>query len=645
MTSNPHLRSLSASILATAWLLAGPAAAERYAPCQPPEELAERIFSGRSGWGGLEIESRYLLDEELLDEGRLVATVETMLDGEALETLRGLGSAALCVALVLEVDGKLEALHDRFFKTCDLAGATGWRVGLTAELPDGTEQILVLVQEPASGVWGAAIVDDAGEDLDPPGPSAVRLTDGQGWHEVLRVGVGNRLANREETIIRLVPPRQETVAGGTRFDALVSTEAVKRVVFRLDGEEVASRDRRPFAARVELDSPPRPQTLEAVAFDGSGKEMGRDVLEVNRVDRPFRVRITALGGDPSAGEVEVAARVTVPQGGELDRLELYHNENLIARFEDSFRHRLEIPVAGPEDYLRVAAFLADGSSIDDVALLASPTAVEEVDVNLVSLHLVATDRNGQPVQDLAPDDFTIVFRGQPQPTHSFAHADDVPLVLGVVIDTSGSMQLVMNDTRRAAAKFLGSTVLPQDRAFLVDFDRRPRLLHPTTDDLPDLLLDLARLEADGETALYDAIVFSMLQFERERGRMALVILSDGDDYGSRYGPKYCAELGQRAGVPVYIIGLGNLDILRRTYNKKELRTVTGETGGRLYFVDSLDELDDAYAQINAELRRQYSLSFYADRDLDARERREVKVEIRRPGIEARTVVGARRPAP
>ena len=198
----------------------------------------------------------------------------------------------------------------------------------------------------------------------------------------------------------------------------------------------------------------------------------------------------------------------------------------------------------------------------------------------------------------------------------------------------------MADTRRAAVKFLGSTVLTRDRAFVVDFDRQPRLLHPTTSDLPRLLRSLARLEAEGATALYDAIVFSILQFEREAGRRALVVLTDGDDYDSRFGPKYCVELARTAGVPVYIIGLGALDTLRRTYSKKELRKVTEETGGRLYFVDSLDELDAAYAQINAELRSQYSLSFYADSDLDAAERRAVSVEIRRPGHQARTVVGS-----
>jgi VWFA-related protein len=639
-------RRLLPTLLVLAVLAPGVAAA---AGCQPPAALAERILGGGTGWGSLAVGGAYSLDEEaLMDEGRLQATVEAALTGPALEALQGFGTTELCFALVLDVDGELVVHHERTVQVERLAGARGLRYGIETRLPEATAQLMVLVQEPGAGLWGAAIVDDAGEPLPPPGADAVRTVERgvTSWLEVLRPPAASPASAAREVVVRLIPPRREPVSGSTRFDALVSTDAVERVVFRLDGKEVASRHSgtfgdRPFAARIDLADPPRPQTLEAAAFDREGRELGRDVLEVNRLDAPFRVRFTAMEGDPAAGSVTVAAEVSVPPDAVLDRLELYRNQALIARFDDSFRTRVDTPSAGPEDYLRVAAFLADGSSIDSVVLLLDPGSVEEVEVNLVELQVVVTDGSGHPVADLAPADFTIVHRGKPQPTRSFAYAVDVPLLLGLVIDTSGSMQLVMHDTRKAAAKFLGTTVLPQDRSFLVDFDERPRLLHPTTDDLPDLLLDLARLEAEGSTAMYDAIVFSMAQFERAAGRKALVILTDGDDYESRFGPRYCADLGRNAGVPIYVIGLGNLDILRRSLDKKALRHVTEETGGRLFIVDSLDELDQAYAQINAELRSQYSLSFYTDRDLTDDERRDVRVEIRRPGLEARTVVGSR----
>ena len=636
------------------WALSCSVASGANGDCRSPDALARNLFEGVTDWGHLEIASRYSLDEDLMaNEGRLRATVEARLEGPAFRSLAGVRPRTLCVSLVLDAEGELPVAHHQRLNSPDLAvfnktsAATAWIYGLEADLPEATSQLLMILEDPASGLWGAAIADDAGEAVT-RGASSIRLANGA-WTQTLGDAAAPATATAP-TVVRLVPPRRQPVAGSTRFDALVSSVVVARVDFELDGNVVATRNRssilgRPFAARIELSDPPQAQTLRAVAFDTQGRELGSDTLVVNQIDAPLRVRIRELTGDPSSGTIEVAADVTIPAGAKLERVELYRNENLVARFDEpQIRHQVPTPNVGPEDYLRVVAFLHDGSSIDDVVLLGAGE-VEKVEVNLVELHAVATDANGQPVSDLRPDDFQITFEGTPQPTQSFAYADDVTLILGVVIDTSGSMQLVMQDTRKAAAKFLGSTVLPQDRAFLVDFDQQPRLLHPTTSDLPALLMDLHRLEAEGATALYDAAVFSMLQFERERGRKALVILTDGDDHESRFGPKYCIELAQKTGVPIYIIGLGALDSLRRAYSKKDLRRMTSETGGRLYIVDSLAELDAAYAQINAELRSQYSLSFYADRDLDDAERRRVKVEIQRPGISARTVVGSRPASP
>ncbi len=619
-------------------------------PCRSAARLAEAALTGTGSWGDLTLESIYTLDEQLLvDEGVLEATVETRVSGKSLRSLQNLRASTLCVSVVLDAEGDLPVADHRRLDVGSLEGAEVWSYGARIRLPETAGQLLIIVEEPASGLWGASIADDIGE-LPRPGQRAVHL-EGRvpAWHET-HGGPASRSADQDQgkapTLIRLIPPRQQPVTGPTRFDALVSSTVVERVIFELDGRQVAERKRsklleRPFAARIALDNPPRPQTLRVIAFDDQGREIDSDTLIVNEIDAPLRARIRKLTGDPASGSVEIAAEVTIPSGSTLDRIELYHNQTLLQTFTKSpIRAQVPTPSPSSEDYIRVAAFLTDGNSIDDVVLLGSPVDIEEVEVNLVELHVVVSDRQGEPVSDLRQEDFTIIHRGKAQPPQSFAHADDVALLLGLVIDTSGSMRLMMEDTRRAATKFLGSTVLEQDRAFLVDFALRPRLLHPTTSDLVPLLLDLAKLNADGKTAMYDAIVFSMLQFERQGGRKALVVLTDGDDLDSRFGPAYCVDLAHKTGVPVYIIGLDGLDSYERRYSKRDLRKVTEGTGGRLYFVQSFDELDQAYAQINAELRSQYSLSFYVDSDLDDAERRDVEVQVHRPGLSARTVIGA-----
>ena len=646
---------LLAALTALLTLIPLPASAQ--VTCRPAAYLAGQILEGTAGWGDLPLEGFYALDEAALDDGRLVATVSVRLGIPELLATRNPRLGTLCAAVVVDAGGEPRVLDESVVEVPELrerqalASVEAWVFNVRLELPEDASQVMVLLQEPSLGTWGALALDEAGNTAPSPSPGAVRVASPRAvaWYEVVRRAAGSspRAAGRD-VLVRLIPPRNQPAGGSTRFDAMTTSDAVARVVFELDGEQVSVERRRPFVARLPLADPPRVQTVRAVALDRDGRPIGEDSLIVNQLDVPFRVRIS--GFRPRDGGFDVDAQVAVPPDGALERVELYLNEQLVESFEppvDSgpggriarFSGSVSTAAPTPEDYVRVAAFLADGASIDDVVLLASPGQVEEVEVNLVELHVVVSDRDRRPVADLGLADFEVLHRGKKRQIESFAFADDVPLLMGLVVDTSGSMQLVMQDTKRAAAKFIGQTVLPQDRAFVVDFDQRPRLRQPTTAEVTDLMLSLGQLQANGATAMYDAIIFSMIQFEKQRGRKALVVLTDGDDHESRYAPKDCVEFGQRLGVPIYVIGLGALDSLRRTYSTADLKRVTSQTGGRLYFVESLEELEWAYAEINAELRSQYSLTFYADSDLSDEERRKVEVRLGRKGLEARTVLG------
>jgi len=619
--------------LTTLLALAALAMPSGAAECRSPLALAERALAG-GDWGTLPAESRYTLDEDrLAEENRLFATVQLRAE------IRG--PSRFCISILVDVEGELLPLESFETETVDTGEGGLWTFTTELELPATAEQILVIAENTQSGAWAAAPTSGAEDPLVEAGAGAVRLAGPPAaWHELEGTSPTAGAASKaSEVVVRIVPPRRQPATGSTRIETLVTSNAVDRVVFYLDGREVDADGRRPFVGRVELDSPPRVQKLRTVAYDGGGHEMGEDRVLLNELDAPFRARLVEVVGDVAAGAVEVRAEVSVPAGAELDRVELYLNQERVAAWDGPpYRARVELGEVSYSDFLRLAAFLEDGSSIDDVVLLAAPA--EEVDVNLVEVFAVVNDGEGRPVSDLEAGDFTLVHRGEARPVERFAYADDVPLLLGVVIDTSGSMRFLMEDTRRAAARFLSDTLLPGDRGFVVDFDDKPRLLSPTTGEITELFLSLQRLEAEGKTALYDAVVFSMLQFEREPGRKALVVLTDGDDRDSRFGPRACVDYGTKLGVPIYVIGLGNLDFLARSYPKGELRRITGNTGGEFFLVESLDELGAAYAQIAAELRNQYALAFYADTDLSDEERRQLEVRLRREGLEARVVVGA-----
>lgn len=690
----PAFRPLLACFLGLLFLMSpgSAASAQSDTACRFPAELAAEALRGGVDLGTLGIDGQFVMDEQLLlDEGLLRATVEGRLEAGP---LRLQPKASLCIFLLLDVDGEAILAHQNRVDLDDFSTVESMRYVLRADLPEGTRRMTLVARDAVSGFWGSAPLETPGGDIAGPSFTARKVDTYEGtWYELthrqggapihpskapadrvaknpsaagsgtgtpnpglttrsqtqnVRIPGNRRPGPRRdklagEQILRLVPPRDQPVQGSTVFNVLASTVAVDKVVFKVDGQVVDEDSRPPFRKSLPLARPARTQTITAVAYDSLGVVMAEDSVRINEQDRPFRVRITDFSGNPEAGTINISAQATVPAQQTLDRLEVWLNDTLVGTY-DGPGIAVEVPTPNvtATDYLRVAAFLGDGSSIDDVLLLAAPE-VEEVDVNLVELHAVVTDRQGSPVDDLKSDDFTVTYAGKQYPTAAFAYADDVPLVLGLLVDTSGSMDMLMHDTRRAAAKFLGQTVRTQDQAFLADFDLQPRLVHPVTQDLPSLLRSLGKLNADGATAMYDAVVFSLLQFEDRPGRRALVVLTDGDDIDSRYGPKHCADMARDAGVPVYVIGLGALDSLRRTYSKRDLRNLTEGTGGRLYFVDTFEELAQAYAQINAELRSQYSLGFYADDDLTHDQKAKVQVSVPK-GMEARTVVGVGRTA-
>ncbi len=449
----------------------------------------------------------------------------------------------------------------------------------------------------------------------------------------------------------LLPPRRPgigrvggaiegAVSGRVRFDTLTTRDDIARVDFSLDGAEAATDDDPPFSAVIDLGAEPRPRKVRAVAYSSGGRELGASEIEVNpAVETPFGVRIAAVEGEPESGAVEVEAAVSVPSDRRLERVEWYFNDTLAAsRAEPPFRARVATPTARPEDFLRVVALLADGSAADDAVLLAARGEIERLEVNVVEVFAMVSDRDGEPVRGLGAEDFTVKVGGRELPVESFRIADEVPLLLGLLVDTSTSMWPLMPDTKRAAASFLADTLRPGDSAFLVSFDDRPRLVHPPTGELVELLAAFGGLRAAGRTALYDAIVFSLTQMEGDAGRRALVLLTDGQDWGSQYGPGRAIELGRALGVPVYILVFGDLYGDRRALTQPDLDGVTARTGGRLFYIDQLEQLDRVYASISEELRSQYVLAVSTERPLSAEELGRVEVEAGK-GRRVRAAVG------
>lgn len=461
----------------------------------------------------------------------------------------------------------------------------------------------------------------------------------------------------------LVPPLERSRR--LRIHALAADPSIDRVVFFLDGREVANDARRPYRATVDLgrdvDSE---RALRAVAYDRTGAFVAEDSLSLGadgatRPGERFDVSILGLEGDPgprfAEGTVELRARVVVPQNAHLDQVEVFHNDRLAARLTGTGRDQvirtpLDLSGAGPDDYLRVVARLDDGRTLEDACPVASPGAAARLDVCLIDLFAVVSNRWGDPIPGLAAEDFHIRMGDREMAVTDFREAHQVPLALGLLVDSSESMTLIMEGTKEAGKRFLERTLVTGDEAFLIDVDTVPRLVREMSPSPGELTEAFDDLEPGGTTALYDAILMGLLRLERHQGRRALVVLTDGQDVGSDFGPELCRRHAEHAGVPIYVLAMNGLPEESSTVGRNlRLEALARRTGGRVFWVSSVDgidrayteidrayaEIDRAYAEIAEELRSQYVLGIGSDRLLSEEELTAIDVQVDRPGTRVR----------
>ena len=285
------------------------------------------------------------------------------------------------------------------------------------------------------------------------------------------------------------------------------------------------------------------------------------------------------------------------------------------------------------------------------------TPTFSLDVKVVNVLATVKDGKGRLISDLEREDFILSEDGRKQEIRYFAHQTDLPLTIGLLIDTSGSQQSLIPEERRAGAMFLRAVVRPQtDLAFLMSFDRNVELLQDFTDSLTLLERGLGELEvevptggfhpnptgdrAQTSTALHDALYLAADEmFRNQVGRKAIVLISDGVDYGSKVNLKSAIEAAQRADIVVYTIEYfdrrfqGYIGLHGMGANGAgTLRKMSQQTGGSFFRIAGRKGLADVFRQIEAEMRSQYSIGYSPSRGLDERGFRKITLKTRRKGV-------------
>jgi VWFA-related protein len=259
-------------------------------------------------------------------------------------------------------------------------------------------------------------------------------------------------------------------------------------------------------------------------------------------------------------------------------------------------------------------------------------ATLKVNVEIVQLFFNVKDKHGALIPNLNKDNFDLFEDGKPQTIKYFKAESDLPLTLGILIDSSGSQMRVLDMEKEVGGSFLESTLRPKDEAFVISFDVDITLLQDFTNSVSRLkhALNQARINTGGVgcsggpvgpqgpipcsksgqrgTALYDAVYLaSHDEFSHEVGRKAMILLTDGEDEGSRLKIKDAIEAAQKADAICYVLLIAD----RGGYHgDAEMKKLTQETGGRVIEVgNKIEKLRQAFDQISQELRSQYNAGY------------------------------------
>ena len=262
----------------------------------------------------------------------------------------------------------------------------------------------------------------------------------------------------------------------------------------------------------------------------------------------------------------------------------------------------------------------------------------KVNVEVVQLFFNVKDKHGALIPNLNKTNFDLSEDGHPQVIKYFKSESDLPLTIGMLIDSSGSQARVLDMEKQVGASFLESTLRQKDEAFVISFDIDITLLQDFTNSISRLRhgLNEAKINNGGGvscsggpigpqgpipcsstgprgTALYDAVYLaSHDEFSHEVGRKAMILLTDGEDQGSKLKIKDAVEAAQKADAICYVLLIAD----RGFYGfggysgDSEMRKLTQETGGRVIEVgNKMDKLQKAFDQISEELRSQYNIGY------------------------------------
>jgi VWFA-related protein len=277
------------------------------------------------------------------------------------------------------------------------------------------------------------------------------------------------------------------------------------------------------------------------------------------------------------------------------------------------------------------------------ALLPAQEATFTSGIQVVNILATVRDKNDQFVRNLTKDDFSVLEDGRLQTVRYFSAETDLPLTIGLMIDTSLSQNKVLDAERGASFRFIDAVLREnEDHVFVMDFDMNVRTMQPLTNSRASLQESLRmvntptreelRAQYGGGTLLYDALSDACREvMNRQQGRKALIVLSDGGDNGSNATLAAAVQEAQRANTLIYAILFTSGGFGGNT-GKKTMQRLAQQTGGSYFVVTKKLTIERVFAQIEEDLRSQYSIGFVSDKPAQVSEFRQLQLTAKRPQL-------------
>jgi len=385
-----------------------------------------------------------------------------------------------------------------------------------------------------------------------------------------------------------------------------TSENVVRVDLLVNNSQWASGTGRSMVIPLRVGDYIRRLRIRAVGYDAQNNVAGEDEMVINDPKPPFRVRLTAANG-------ALGASVITPAQVAVRDVDFFVGEEKVATMtQPPYAAKFDATKFPNAVYARVVAHASDGSEANDVVFFGNrPNDQVEVALQQVPLSVAGGARAPQA------SELTLLDNGTPRRIEQLVPAGDQPLYVILLIDYSESMLEELPVVKAAAKQFAQTLLRPQDRIAVVGFNDRVFWLTGFTNDFNAAAATVDRVKPEGETHLYDTGIEMLYELQKQPGRHALVILTDGVDQGSVFSLDHLVHYARYAGVPIYPViknkrlsrwmrfGIGQVEARR-------LGSIARDTGATYFIIQKEAELPQVYARIAQELRQQYLVVFYSD---------------------------------